>query len=171
MQLFKIVPTALALFMLSSILSATEAQEKVLCDVTNDIDKETARIVYEIDEESRELKGLFTERYVNNKLVERKVLDLRDLLGAGVVLHKKDKYVTVRLYSHNFDEVRGGVLYLDTLYSAVSGQRREYVIETSISDAEATMSYNGSDFKKMHFVAKRSGILGPIGIERIEFKK
>lgn len=171
MQLFKVVPTALAIFMLSSILSATEAREKILCDVTNDIDKETARIVYEIDEESRELKGLFTERYVNNKLVERSALDISDLLGAGVVLHKKDKYVTVRLYSHNFDEVRGGILYLDTLYNAINGQRKEYVIETSISDAEATMSYNGVAFKKMHFVAKRSGILGPIGVERIEFKK
>lgn len=170
MQLTKIVPRALAIFMLSTILSATEAAEKVLCVVSSDLDKNTGRMVYEMDEDGRGIAHLYKESYVNGKLEERIEVDMSDLTGNGIILHKKDKYVTVRLYSHNFDHERGGVLYLDTLYNAVKGERKEYAIEVSKTDSsDMEMSYKQKKFSRMHFIAKRAPIIGVVGIEKVNF--
>ena len=98
-------------------------------------------------------------------------MNSKDLLGDGIVLNRKDKYITVRIYSHNFDESSGGVLFLDTLYNGVNGQRKEYVIEATMDGSDAVMTYNKVAFNRMHFVAKRSPILGVIGIEKVNFTK
>lgn len=156
-------------FFMGSFFQLAQAEEKSLCLVTNDIDKEVGKIVYEIDEEQRVIKHLYKERYLNGVLLERSELNPEDLNGDGIVLHRKDKYITVRLYSNNFDPYRGGMLYLDTLYNGVNGQRKEYRMEASIEGTEAKMYYNKKAFTKMNFVAKRSGILGVIGVERVDF--
>jgi hypothetical protein len=172
MQLSKVVSRTCALFILSTLFTTISAAEKVLCIVTSDVDKEVGKMVYEMDEEARVIKHLYKERYLNDKLIERVEMDVKDLLGNGVVLHKKDKYVTVRLYSHNFDEASGGVLYLDTLYNGIKGERREYIIEARVDGGvDATMTYNNVAFNRMNFVAKRSGIFGVIGIEKVVFSK
>lgn len=171
MQLSQFVPRALSVYALSALLSLSFAAEKVLCVVTNDIDKETGRMVYELDDEQRVIKHLYKEKWVNNKLVERIELEPKDLLGDGLVLHRKDKYITVRLHSNNFDESRGGTLFLDTLYNGVSGVRKEYVINVDINGDQVRMSTTQGEFKTMHFVAKRSPVLGPIGIEKVVFSK
>ncbi len=170
MQLFKVVPTALAIFMLSSILSATEAQEKVLCMVSSDVDKSTGRMTYVMDEDGRRIAHLYKESYENGKLTERSEVDMSDLNDKGIVLHQKDKYVTVRLYSHNFDEERGGVLYLDTLYNAVKGERKEYQIEVVKNEqSDILMINNKKSFTRMHFIGKKAPVLGVIGIDKVLF--
>ena len=170
MQLSNVLSRSLAIFMLTTFISGAEAAEKVLCLVSSDVDKDTGRMVYEMDEEGRAIKHLYKEAYVNGKLTERVEVNMADLLGDGIVLHKKDKYVTVRLYSHNFDEERGGVLFLDTLYNAVKGERKEYTIEVArTSDSEITMSSNGKNFNSMKFIAKRAPIVGVIGIDKVNF--
>lgn len=172
MQLSKIVPTALAIFMLSSILSATEAAEKVLCVVSSDVDKNTGRMTYEMDEDGRGIKHIYMEAYENGKLTERKEVDMSEINGDGIILHQKDKYVTVRLFSHNFDEERGGVLYLDTLYNAVKGERKEYQIEVAKNaQSEIVMMNNKKEFNNMKFIGKKAPIIGVIGIEKVNFTK
>lgn len=172
MQLSKVVSKAMILAALTISISSAHAIEKVLCIVTNDVDKETGKMVYEMDEETRVIKHLYKEKYVGDKLVERVEMNALDLLGDGIVLHKKDKYVTVRLYSHNFDVASGGILYLDTLYNGIKGDRKEYEIEARVDGGvESTMSHKGVTFNRMHFVAKRSGIFGVIGIEKVNFSK
>ncbi len=147
-----------------------QAIEKTLCTVTNDIDKETGKMVYELSDDGR-IEHLYKDRWVGNSRVERTELKPTDLLGDGIVLHKKDKYVTVRMYSDNFDEERGGVLRLDTLYNGVSGERKEYVMEISITPDEVVLIQDKKEFNNMNFIAKRHRILGPIGIERVVFSK
>ena len=156
---------------LSTILSTAFATEKVLCIVTNDIDKEVGKMVVDYDEESRVVTHLYSEKWVNGARVERNEINSEDLVGEGVVLNRKDKHITVRLYSHNFDKSSGGVLYLDTLYNGVKGQRKEYVIEARMDGSEAVMTHNNEPFNRMHFVAKRAAILGVIGIEKVNFMK
>lgn len=171
MHLSNVLSKSLIVLSLTVFSNSVHALEKVLCLVTSDVDKEVGKMVYEIDEESRGIKNFYKERYLNDKLIERVKLDPESVNGSGIVLHKKDKYITVRLYSHNFDPERGGVLYLDTLYNGVKGERKEYTIEASIDPEGAQMSYNKKEFTKMNFVAKRSGLLGVIGIEKVEFSK
>ena len=171
MHLLNAVSKSFLVLSLSLLTFSLSATERTLCLVTSDVDKEVGKMVYEMDEDGRGIKSLFKERYLNNKLIERVKLDPESLNGDGIVLHKKDKYITVRLYSHNFDQERGGVLYLDTLYNGVKGERREYTIETGIDQGSAMMTYNKKELTKMNFVAKRSPLLGIIGIEKVEFSK
>lgn len=166
-----ILSKIMAVVALSTIMSTAFGAEKVLCVVTNDIDKEVGKMVVDYDEESRVVTHLYKERWVDNKRVERVEMSSKDLLGDGIVLNRKDKYITVRIYSHNFDESSGGVLYLDTLYNGVNGQRKEYTIEATMDGSDAVMTYNKQSFNRMHFVAKRSPILGVIGIEKVNFTK
>ena len=170
MQL-SILPKIVAVLALTSLLSTVSATEKVLCIVTNDIDKEVGKMVVDYDEESRVVAHLYTEKWVNNVRVDRVEINADDLNGNGVVLNRKDKHITVRLYSHNFDKSSGGILYLDTLYNGVKGQRKEYTIEARMDGSDAVMTYNHQAFNRMHFVAKRSAILGVIGIEKVNFLK
>lgn len=166
------VPRILAIIALSTFITSAFAAEKVLCIVTNDVDKEVGKMIYEMDEDTRVVTHLYKERWLNDKRIERVEMYAKDLLGDGVVLNRKDKYVTVRLYSHNFDESSGGVLFLDTLYNGVNGQRKEYTIEVRMDGGtDAVMTSNGVPFTRMHFVAKRAPIVGAIGIEKVVFSK
>lgn len=170
MQLSFVLPRALAIFALSSLISFTEASERTLCEVTSDIDKELGKIVYEYDEEQRVITHLYKERYLNGQRLERVELNIGDLIGEGIILHRKDNYITVRMYSHNFDVSSGGVLYLDTLYNGITGERKEYIMESSMNATGPVMTYNKKQFNRMNFIAKRSRVLGVIGVERVEFK-
>ncbi len=172
MQYLNALPKAVSILVLSGLLNAAYAQEKVLCVVTSDVDKDTGRMVYEMDEDGRFIKHLYKEAYVNGKLTDRSEVDISELNGKGIILHQKDKYVTVRLYSHNFDEERGGVLYLDTLYNAVKGERREYQIDVAKNEnSEIVMSNNNRVFNNMKFIGKRAPIVGVIGIEKVTFSQ
>ena len=172
MQLTKALPWALSVFVLTTFLSAAEAVEKVLCVVASDVDTDIGKLVYEMDEDGRGIKHLYSEKWVNNKLVDRAEINMMDVNGDGIILHKKDKYITVRLYSHNFDEERGGVLYLDTLYNAIKGERKEYTIEvTKNLNNEIEMFNNKVKFSKMKFIGKKAPIVGVIGIEKVNFSK
>ena len=172
MQITKALPMALAVLTLSTFMSVSEAAEKVLCTVTSDVDKDVGKMVYEMDEDGRKITHLYSEKWVDNKLVDRSEIKMSDLLGDGIVLSKKDKYVVVRLYGHNFDDERGGVLYIDTLYNAVKGDRKEYIIEASKNmNNEFEMSANKQTFTRMNFIGKKSPILGVIGIEKVNFSK
>jgi hypothetical protein len=163
--------TVSAVILSTSFCFSLQAAEVVLCEVTNDIDKEVGKMVYEFDEESRSLLHLYKDTYLNNQRTKREELYAKDLLGSGIVLNRKDKYITVRMYATNFDEVRGGVVYLDTLYSGVSGERKEYTMQMNIEPGKIDMTYENKEFNNMHFIAKRSPILGVIGINKVQFTK
>jgi hypothetical protein len=172
MQLIKTLPLGVALLILSTNSFANGVTENLLCTVSSDVDSDVGKLVYEMDEDGRVIDHLYSEKWVNNILVSREEIKLADLVGNGIVLHKKDKYITVRLYSHNFDEERGGVLYLDTLYNAVKGERKEYTIEISKNlKSEIEMTYNKQNFSKMKFIGKKVPVLGVVGIEKVNFSK
>lgn len=163
--------TISALVLSSAFMFSLQAAEVVLCEVTNDVDKEVGKMIYEFDKDGRELSHLYKDTFLNNQRIKREELYAKDLLGSGIVLNRKDKYVTVRMYSHNFDEIRGGVVYLDTLYNGVNGERKEYTIQMDIEPGKVDMSYENKSFNNMHFIAKRSRVLGVVGIEKVMFTK
>jgi len=163
-QLRMVLPTVLFLIISFKAIAA----EKVLCDVTSDIDSDTGKIVYEMDEEDRAIKHLYQDSFRNGVRVARIELQA-DGLREGIVLNRKDKYITVRMQSDNFDTERGGILYLDTLYSGVSGERREYEMEMAMDKSGPILLKNNQKFSKMKFIAKRSRVFGVIGIEKVLF--
>ncbi len=164
MQLRMVLPTVLLLF----ISFKTYAVEKILCGVTSDIDNDVGKIVYEMDKDNRTIEHLYQDSFRNGVRTGR--IELKaDALRDGIVLNRKDKYVTVRMHSDNFDPERGGVLYLDTLYSGASGERKEYLMELAMDATGPILIKNNQTFTKMKFIAKRSRVLGVIGIEKVLF--
>lgn len=146
------------------------AEEKVLCTVTSDIDNDVGKIVYEMDGDNRAIAHLYQDLYhdgVRTERIELKTDGLRD----GVILSKRDKYVILRIHSDNYDSERGGVLYLDTLYNALTGERREYDMNLAMGPLGPELTSKKQLFNKMQVTAKRSKVFGIIGIERISFGK
>jgi hypothetical protein len=172
MERLSVLSRVLTISILSTFIPVAGAAEKLLCVVTSDVDKEVGKMVYDMDEDLRVITHFYSDKYLNDKFVERVELPIQDLNGAGIILSKKDKYVAVRMYSHNFDVSSGGMMYLDTLYNGINGQRKEYAIEVRMDGGTTpVMTYNNTPFTKMNFVAKKSGIFGVVGIERVEFSK
>jgi hypothetical protein len=154
--------------LVSFIIFGAEASEKVLCIVTSDIDSDIGKIVYEMDSENRGIEHLYQDTFHNGVKTAR--IELKaDGLKDGIVLNRKDKYETVRMHSDNFDPERGGVLYLDTLYSGISGERKEYEMELAMDKNGPILIQNKIIFNKMNIVAKRSKVFGIIGIEKVNF--
>ena len=147
---------------------SVQATEFTLRKITSDIDKDYALLVYDRDDVTGEILKLYADAYSQGVKIERKEFEEAGLLR-GVVLLKKDKYEIVRLQSSNLERARGGTLRLDTLYSAVSGERRDYEFEVMVDPDKVRLETRNGEFNRMHFIAKRSRILGPIGIEKIQF--
>ena len=61
------------------------------------------------------------------------------------------------------------MLYLDTLYSGLSGERREYVMELAMDKNGPVLLKDKEVFRTMRFIAKRSKVFGVIGIEKVLF--
>jgi hypothetical protein len=75
----------------------------------------------------------------------------------------------VRIWSNNFDNDQGGIMYLDTLYSGINGERRQYEINVVKVGEKLKMYQNNREITKMKFIAKRSKLFGIVGIEKIEW--
>lgn len=161
---------ASALLVGISLSFTTMAREVTLARITSDIDGNYALLVYDRDDVTEEVKAMYADAYENGNRVERKVVDEKGL-KAGIVLLEKDRHQIVKIQSSNFDRDRGGLFKLDTLYSAVSGERRVYEFEVAVHPERVAMETRNGEFNRMHFIAKRSRILGPIGIEKIQFIK
>ncbi len=158
-----------SIFFLFSIL--VHAEEKVLCTVTNDIDSEVAEMSVDMDADQRSILHLYKDTFKGGVRMSREEMKVSDLTNGGIVLNRKDKYITVRMWSDNYDQQRGGILYLDTLYSGVNGERRQYEFDLVVDKNGPIMIYEKQEFNKMKFIAKRSPILGPIGIAKVAFSR
>ncbi len=140
-----------------------------LCRITSDIDSNMAILNYEMNDESRLVEHFFQDSYEAGKLVSHEELDLNKLNNGGIIMLKRDKHVVVRIWSNNFDNDQGGILYLDTLYSGINGERRQYEINVVKIGDVLKMYQNNREITRMKFIAKRSKLFGIIGIERIEW--
>lgn len=158
----------LPLILLLSFSFSAHAVEKVLCELTSDIDSDIGKIVYEMDSDNRGFAHLYMDTFVAGKHTKRVEL-LADKLVGGIVLNKKDDRIVVRIHSSNFDNDSGGILNLDTLYSGITGARKAYEIQVALDPSGPVLMTNKKRFTRMKFVGHRSMFLGVIGIERILF--
>lgn len=159
-------------FIISSILFSINAfASEVLCTISSDIDNNTAKLTYDIDQDSNSITHIYQESYENGKLTSKDELDVNSLTHGGIVLLQKDKTIVVRVWSDNFDQNLGGVMYLDTLYNGLSGERKQYELDMYKTNNGLTLANNKVEFNKMKFIAKRSKLFGVIGIEKINFSK
>lgn len=158
-------------FIIGAFLSLNLYADEVLCTITSDLDSAYAKLTYEVDPDTQDITHLYQESYENNRMTSKDEMRLDTLTNGGIVLIAKGKTVVVRIWSDNFDRKLGGIMYVDTLFSGVSGERRQYEIDLAKNNTGFVLSNNKHDFNKMQFIANRSRVLGVIGIAKINFSK
>ena len=152
----------------TTLLSLNIFASTTLCTLTSDMDNSTAKLTYDLDADGRGIEHLYQETNTNGQ--DNKVeINMDGINNGGIVLLKSGNNVVVRIWSDNFDKDQGGMLYLDTLYNGVNGQRKQYDLELNHGSLGFDLSYNKVAFDQMKFIAKRSKILGVIGIDSIQF--
>lgn len=168
MGVFVQLKIVLAVLLFSTLSFSLMAEERVLCTVSSDIDTDIGKFVYQMDDELRSITHLYQDSYHDGKLTGRIELNPEGL-KEGIVLNQKGKYIIVRMHGDNYDAESGGVLYLDTLYNALSGERREYELNLVMDKEGPALISNKVKFNQMKFIANRSRPLGVIGVAKVNF--
>lgn len=165
----------LALFASLTFSTLLFAEENLLCRVESDMNNDYALMNYEMDLDGRGILHLFSDSYSNNQKTDRMELKLDDLLGDGIVLMEKNNMQIIKMYSHNFDLERGGIIYMDTLYNGINGKRKSYELNIKMEPINGIMGpviyKDNVPFKRMRFIANRHRVWGIIGIDHIDFSK
>ena len=146
------------------------AKEDVIASITNDENKEVYSMIVESDDETNSIKAFYKDDYLNGLKVSRKLLPSSELVTKGVVLEKRGERTVIALKSDNYDNQRGGLLTIDTLFSGVNGQRKEYEIELSQSKEGWRLFKKGKLISKLHIVINKKVFIGAVGVKDIQMK-
>lgn len=146
------------------------AREDVIATITNDENKEVYNMIVESDDETSAIKSFYKDDYLNGKKIEREVLESSELVTRGVVLDQRGERTVIALKSDNYDNERGGLLTIDTLFSGVNGQRKEYELELSQSKDGWRLFKKGKLISKLHIVVNKKFLIGAIGVKDIQMK-
>lgn len=156
--------------LLSFISLNAYAVEKKICIVKSDMDQDYGTIVYDYDEGNDKINHLYMDQFKNGVFQKRLELSASEL-KSSIVLLQKDSKIVLRIQSDNFDLNSGGVLKLDTLYNAIKDSRKEYEFDLAKSNEGFKLFNKNVEFNEIKFIAKRSKVLGVIGIEKVVFSK
>lgn len=164
--------TCLFLFATLLLSGKVLAREEVIATITNDENSQVYTFVADTNEESDSIKAFYKDNYASNgKKLDREVLASEKLTAGGLVLEKRGEHEVLKLNSENFDLDQGGVVTIDTLYSGVSGQRKEYDLQLAkATDGEWRLFKGQKIVSKLHIVVNKKFMLGAIGVKEIQMK-
>lgn len=148
--------------------------EENLTHMSSDMTEDRGAFKYELDPSGRQIEKLLTEAYSKEKVIDRVEFNLNKMKGPnGFIINKTKNMVILRVYSHNFDPSRGGILYFDTLQNALGNVRKEYEFEIQMRQVESQFKpvvvYQNQVIDEMRFIAKKHKTYGVVGIDRIIF--
>lgn len=143
------------------------AKEDVIATITNDENKEVYNMIVQTDDETNAIKAFYKDDYINGKKIERELLPSAELVTSGVVLDQRGERKVIALKSDNYDNERGGLLTIDTLFNGVNGQRKEYEVELSQSNDGWKLFKQGKLISKLHIVVNKKFLLGTVGVKEI----
>lgn len=164
--------SSMALFLFISLLFSGQilAREDVIATITNDENKEVYNMIVKSDDETNTITAFYKDDYLNGKKIERELLSSSELVRHGVVLEQRGERTVIALKSDNYDNERGGILTIDTLFSGINGQRKEYDIELSQSPQGWKLFKKGKVISKLHIVVNKKFLLGAIGVKEIQMR-
>lgn len=155
-------------FLLIFFSATVLAKEEILSITDNDDNDDIYYLVVNVDDSTETLKTLYKDTYRNGIKVRRDNLNPDHLKSEeGMILEKRDEYNVLNLKSDNFDYERGGRIILDTLYNAITGDRRSFDLELSRDQMGWKLFRNKKMVSKFHVKVNRVIVLGTIGIKSI----
>jgi hypothetical protein len=147
------------------------AKEEILATVTNDENKDIYKIVIASDENTGDVKTFYKDNYTGTSRVSRTALDYKSLpSSAGLVLEQRKEYRVIALQSNNFDNVRGGIINVDTLYNGASGQRKSYELSIAKDRTGWKLFKGNSSISKLHIEVNKIALLGTVGVKNIRME-
>jgi hypothetical protein len=162
--------SSLSLFLFVTLIFSGKvlAREDVIATITNDDNQQVYNMVVQSDEETNTIKAFYKDNYLDGKKLERELLPSAELVTTGVILDQRGDRTVLSLKSDNFDNERGGLITVDTLFSGVNGQRKEYEMELSQSQAGWKLFKGGKIISKLRILVNKKFLLGTVGIKDIQ---
>lgn len=159
-----------AILISASIFSVAHANEQVIATVTSDENRAIFKLV--IDSlDGRTITTFYKDYYIDGQKVYRDTFSPEGLLmKKGMILEQREKYIIMKLKSNNFDLEQGGVVVVDTLYNAISGERKSYEIQLAQGNSGWTLFKHGKSIKDITIKTNRVMLIGAVGIKNLVMK-
>ena len=146
------------------------ASSKKLVHITNDEDKSFYHLGVNVDEDTNEADSLYKREFdAKGKVVAFTSYSLGDLVD-GVTLVSRGKHKVVNIKASNLNPSDGADISVDTLYSGISNDRKEYSASVERVGSDWKFNFNNRPVSKLHFVTNKKFIIGVVGIKKIETK-
>lgn len=164
--------TGLYLFLFITLMSAGKvlAKEDVIATITNDENAEVYTFVAKTDDATNDIKSFYKDDYLNGKKTERELLPTENINKSGVVLEKRGDHTVIKLVSNNFDNSQGGLVTIDTLFSGISGDRKEYEVQLAKSPAGWRLFRGNKMITRLHIEINKKALIGAVGVKNIKME-
>lgn len=144
------------------------AKEEILSITDNDDNNEVYHLVVNIDDSTQRLDQLYKDTYIGEEKIRRDVLNSEDLkTKEGMILEKRDKYNILNLKSDNLDMDRGGRIIIDTLYNAITSERRLIEMDLAKDKNSWRLFKNQKVVSRFHVKVNKVIVFGSVGIKSI----
>ena len=156
------------LIMMSFSVSSVFATEEILSTTDNNDNNEIYNLVVNVDDNTQTLKELYQDIYINGTRIKREILNPKDLKSSsGMILERRNSLNVLNLKCFNFDNDRGGSIIVDTLYNAITGERRTIDLELAKDKNSWKLFKNKIAVSLFHIKVNKVIIAGTIGIKTI----
>ncbi len=156
------------LFLLSSLTAWS--QEILMANITSDIDRNRTEFLMETVNNEK-IDGIRIKSYTPSGRIFEDFShpSERIIQAGGVVLNERNGHQAVKLkVAKEFSLTEGGTVYLDYLYSGITGGRFLLPLKLVKKDGRFVLQKNnGEAVNHFYFKANRHPILGVVGIREI----
>jgi hypothetical protein len=146
------------------------AKEDILAVISNDENKQISNFIAVTDDSTNIIKAFFKDDYIDGKKVSRESLPAVELQKDGIILDKRGDHTVINLKSDNFDEHRGGMIVIDTLFNGINGERKEYDIKLAQSESGWKLFNEDKVVSKLHVEVNKKMFLGSVGVKNIKME-
>lgn len=148
----------------------TFAAEMLMAKITSDIDRNVTYFHLETDGEANIHSIRIRSLTPQGQVFEDFTYSTEQVLDGEVVLHERNGYKAVKLrVEKKFSPKTGGVVFIDYLFSGVTGAR--YNLELLLRKSGEHFELLGGDnqlVNRFYFLANRHPIFGIIGVRKVE---
>lgn len=157
----------LSIFVLEALLSLSFAKEFVIAVIENDKDGRVSKLIVDTID-NRKIKAFYKDYYDVGKSRVRVLLGTELKAKRPIIVEKRNERIIVQLESENFDEERGGIINIDTLFNAITKERKKYELELSKKiDGNWSLFKNKEPISRIYIKMNRVAIIGEVGISEL----
>jgi hypothetical protein len=142
------------------------AEESKICVITSDIDSEQTDMLIDVDAAGA-LDTIRLYKTMDKRVVSDESHPVERVMEEGIVASEREGRDIVILKTKNFNPETGGIVVMNFLYNAVSGNRRTYQMKLSKLNGKFVVStMEGARINRLVFAGNR--VLGQVvGIKEI----